>query len=108
MEVIQYKPKVKFDFKSKLKDKKYSIQFLPAKMISVSQTKNLFHKDKKLKSSYLIDIVHNLILKYYFKKENKFNLSSIVLKEKYGHLYNYYIDHLKDANILKLVRNFIS
>lgn len=106
MEVIQYQPKVKFDFKSKLKDKKFSIQFLPSKMIPVSQTKHIFHKGQKLKSSYLIDIVHNLILKYYFKKENRFNISSVVLKEKYGYLYNYYIDYLKDSGILKLIKNY--
>ena len=89
----------------KLSDKKYSTQFLPECLIEISKISHIYYKDEKLKSSYLIDIVHNLILKYYFKKENSFNLSSLILKDKYGYLYNYYIGYLVDNQILKLVKN---
>ncbi len=89
--------------KKNLDLKKCSLQFLPASLESLSKEKNFFYKDKKLKSSYLIDIVHNLILKYYFKKENRFNLMASILKEKYGHLYNYYIDFLVEKGVIILI-----
>jgi hypothetical protein len=106
-EVKEYKSSNKFDFTKNLEKKKYSIQFLPNLLIQESKTKHQFHKNQKIKSSYLIDIVHNLILKYYFKKDNVFNLSSIVLKEKYGHIYNYYIEYLVEKNILILIKNHL-
>ena len=58
--------------KSKLVNKSNSLQFLPQCLDSLSTDKNFTYKGKKLKSAYTIDITHNLILKYYFKKENKF------------------------------------
>jgi hypothetical protein len=86
-------------------DKKYTIQFLPECLFEISKIRHLYHKDRKLKTSYVIDLVHNLILKYYFRKENSYNLSSLILKDKYGYLYNYYINYLVENDILKLVRN---
>ena len=104
IEVKEYKPVRKFEISKNLHSKKYSIQFLPESLMEESFKKNVTHKSQKLKTAYLIDIVHNLILKYYFKKENLFNLSSVVLKEKYGYLYNYYIDYLVNKETLKLVK----
>ena len=105
MEVKEFKSNNKFDFSKNLEKKKYSIQFLPTQLIQESKTKHHVYKNQKIKSAYLVDIVHNLILKYYFKKDNSFNLSSIVLKEKYGHIYNYYIEYLVEKKILVLVKN---
>ena len=34
--------------------------------------KKIEYKQHNLKVSYLVDITHNLLLKYYFKKENFF------------------------------------
>lgn len=89
------------------RNKKNSLQFLPDILLDISESKNFFYKNQKLKSEYLIDIVHNLLLKYYFKKENSFTLSSVILKDKYGYLYNYYIDYLKEQNILILQKNYL-
>jgi hypothetical protein len=89
-----------------LKNKKCSLQFLPKKLESISIQKTIEFKDKKLKTSYLIDIVHNLILKYYFKKENLFILNATILKEKYGYLYNFYIEYLIDNKIIQLKKNY--
>lgn len=86
-----------------ISEKKSILQFLPKCLFEISSQKNFLHNNKKLKTSYLIDIVHSLILKYYFRKENKFHLSSLILKEKYGHLYNYYIDYLVKNDILILL-----
>lgn len=94
--------------RKKLEEKKHSLQFLPISLEPISKNKKFLYKGRLLKTSYLIDISHNLILKYYFKKENKFNLMSTILKEKYGHLYNYYIDFLIENETLILMTNYMA
>lgn len=89
--------------KKNLESKSNSRQFLPQCLHSISNDKNFTYKGQKLKVSYLVDITHNLILKYYFKKENRFHLLATILKEKYGYLYNYYIDYLVEKNIILLI-----
>jgi len=89
--------------KKNLIDKKCSLQFLPVCLEQLSKNKNFYYKEQKLKTAYLIDIVHNLILKYYFKKENKSSLMASILKEKYGYLYNYYMDYLLENGLLVLL-----
>lgn len=103
---IENDKEFKSTIREKLESKKSSLQFLPICLDELSKNKNFEYKQVKLKSSYIIDIVHNLILKYYFKKENKFNLMSTILKDKYGHLYNYYINYLLDNKILEMVSNY--
>lgn len=83
-----------------------SLQFLPKALFEISKEKYFYYKGKKLKTSYLIDITHNLILKYYFRKENKFHLLATILKEKYGYNYNYYMDYLLENKILVLLSNY--
>lgn len=87
--------------------KRQTLQFLPEKLVELSKEVNFIYKDHKLKSAYVIDIVHNLLLKYYFKKDNSFTLSSLILKDKYGYLYNYYIDFLKENEIIILKKNYL-
>ena len=89
--------------KKNLESKKCSLQFLPVSLEQISKQPNFIYKGEKLKSAYLIDIIHNLILKYYFRKENKFHLMSPILKEKYGYLYNYYMDFLTENKMLILL-----
>ena len=74
---------LEIDNKKKIK-KEYSLQFLPESLLEVSKNKTIYYNEKKLKVSYIVDNTHNLILKYYFKKDNNFHLSSTILKEKYG------------------------
>ena len=57
---------------SKIKNKKNSLQFLPEDLEYLKNSKHIFFNNQKLKSDYLIDIVHNMVLKYFFKKENGF------------------------------------
>jgi hypothetical protein len=90
----------------KLSQKKFSLQFLPECLEHIKDVKYIEYKGKNLKTSYLFDIVNNLILKYYFKKENRFPLNATVLKDRYGYLYNYYINYLVDNNILSMVMNY--
>lgn len=86
--------------------KLFSLQFLPECLYGISSIKSLEFNGVKLKTNYLIDIVHTLILKYYFKKENRFALNATVLKDKYGYLYNYYINYLVSNGILVLKTNY--
>jgi hypothetical protein len=90
----------------RLDDKLFSLQFLPECLYGISTIKTLEFNGVKLKTNYLIDIVHNLILKYYFKKENRFALNATILKDKYGYLYNYYINYLVSNRILILKTNY--
>lgn len=89
--------------KKNLDNKKCSLQFLPQSLSQISKDKFFIYNGEKLKSSYLIDIVHNLILKYYFKKENKFHLMASILREKYGFMYNSYMNFLLENKILILL-----
>lgn len=106
IEVLEYKPKQKFQIRNNLQNKNHSLQFLPVSLFEISKIKFVTFKNQNLKTAYLIDIVHNLLLKYYFKKENRFSLSSLILKEKYGYLYNYYIEWLLQNGTIVMVQNY--
>jgi hypothetical protein len=90
----------------KLNKKTFLLQFLPDSIQYLEPKKHVMFQEKKLKTAYLIDIVHSMILKYYFKKENKFPLNATVLKDKYGYLYNYYIKYLVSNNIIYMKTNY--
>jgi hypothetical protein len=94
------------DLGKKLSRKTSSLQFLPNSLDDLKDKKIIIYKEVKLKTSYIFDIVNNLILKYYFKKENKFTLNALILKDKYGYLYNYYIDYLVDRGTIKMINNY--
>ena len=95
------------DVSKKIINKKHLLQFLPEKFFKFENIKNIEYNGKKIKTDYLIDLLSGLILKYYFKKENNFILNSSILKERYGHIYNYYINYLIDEKILFLKSNYI-
>jgi hypothetical protein len=90
----------------KIKSKSYSLQFLPKSIEHLSKTKTVSHNNKNIKTAYLIDIIHSLLLKYYFKKDNIFNLYSVILKEKYGYVYNYCMDYLVDNKFLHILKEY--
>lgn len=70
------------------------LQFLPIELEYLIKVEKIIFNNKKLKTSYLVDIISGMILKYYFRKENLYPLNAVILKSKYGHYYNYYIDYL--------------
>lgn len=96
----------KSNISKKLSSKTKSLQFLPKCLEIISKDSTIIYNGQKIKTSYLIDIVHNLLLKYYFKKENKFVLNAQVLKDKYGYLYKHYIDYLIEFKIISMVCNY--
>ena len=94
--------------KYRIDKKTFLLQFLPQRLEYISKTTTINHDNQSIKSSYIIDIVHNLILKTYLKKENIFSLSSLILREKYGKYYNYYMDFLIQKNILILIKEYFN
>lgn len=91
---------------TKLIEKTSSLQFLPKRLDDILKSNKKEYKGINLKKTYLVDIIHNLILRYYFRKENIFSLSSLILKEKYGSKYNYYMDFLIDNEIIVLIKDY--
>jgi len=90
----------------KLDKKTKSLQFLPKCLEEINKVKFVNFLDKKIKTAYLVDMIHNMILKYYFKKENKFTINATVLKQKYGHEYKAYVDFLIHKDIIKMKCNY--
>jgi hypothetical protein len=93
---------------NRINKKNFSLQFLPECLYNITDSKVIIYKERKLKTSYLIDITHNLILKYYFKKNNRFVLNATILKDKYGYLYNYYINYLIDNSVISLMSKHLA
>lgn len=90
--------------KQNLESKNSILQFYPKILQDKLPNKNFIFEDKSLKRNFIIDIVHILLLKYFFKGENRFNLSSLILKSKYGQYYNYYMNYLLDLGVLEIVK----
>ena len=94
------------NLKNELENKKSLLQFLPKCLENLKNKKTIEYKEDKLKTSYLFDIVNNLILKYYFKKDNRYLINATVLKDKYGFKYKLYIDWLIENNIISMLCNY--
>ena len=87
-------------------------QFIPEKYLYLTKTKKIIYKGINIKTDYLINIINELIIKYYFHKEDlidrevKFNMWSKLLRVKYGSKYNYYIDYLIEQGFMFLVSDY--
>jgi hypothetical protein len=86
----------------------YILQFISKDFQYLTQQSKIQYRGINLKCSYLINIIHELLIKYYFSNntEIKFNLSSIILRNKYGEYYNYYIDYLCKNGFMSLVSKY--
>lgn len=88
--------------------KTYLYQFIPKKFEHLIQKKKFEYHGVQLKTAYLINIIHELILKYYFTNDLYFNLWSIILRQKYGINYHIYIDYLVEQEFIFFVSNYYS
>lgn len=94
------------------KQKDFLYQFIPKKFEYLLKTKKIVYKNINLKTDYLINIIHELILKYYFQKDEiiekelRFNMWSTILRLNYGSKYNYYIDYLIEKEFMKMVSDY--
>src|SRR5574344_2675529 len=88
-------------------DDLYLCEVIPKVLQKMIIEKKIFeYKSKTLKTEYLIDIIHNIFLKYLVKNNNKFYINAVSYKKIYGMYYNYYIDYLVDCGILFLKKNY--
>jgi hypothetical protein len=86
----------------------YIYQFIPKDFQYLTQQQKIQFEGKNLKTSYLINIIHEFLVKYYFSNntETKFNISSKILRKKYGEFYNYYIKYLMEKKFISLVSKY--
>lgn len=86
----------------------YLYQFIPNNFLYLTEKKKIIFNGKNLKTDYIINIINDIIIKYMFNdnKETTFNLWSIILKEKYGVNYNYYINYLLENGFMKLFSDY--
>jgi len=89
-------------------EKLFLHQFTTSSLTYLLNEKTIVYKGIKLKTDYIINIVNEFILKYLFTNETTFNIWSIILKQKYGKHYNYYISWLLENNIIYLVSDYYS
>lgn len=86
--------------------KDYSYQFLPKSLSYLSKSEKIKFNTFNLKTSYLIDIMHNLLLKFYFTKNNSIELASKILKKKYGQYYSHYMNYLIQNEYIFLIKDY--
>jgi len=84
-------------------------QFIPKRFKYLTTTKFLEYNDKKLKTDYIINLLHEFIMKFFFTTDItslRINLWSLILRKKYGMYYNSYINYLIDNDFISLVSNY--
>ena len=92
--------------KQRIEQRSEILQFLPESLEELAKKKTINYNSKNLKTSYIIDIIHNLIFTYYYKGDNLFVLNATVLREKYTKNYQSYINYLVNNNYLILTKDY--
>ena len=87
-------------------EKGYLYQFVPREFEYLTTQKTIKYKGQNLKTAYLINIIHELILKYYFTNDVYHNLWSVILKKKYGKHYAQYISYLLDYDFMNMISSY--
>ena len=92
------------------------LQLIPRDFQYLTQQKKLQYQTNTqqgiihLKTEYLIDIISHFMKKYFYncKQELNFGMHSLLLKQKYGEHYNFYMDWLLSQKFLFMVSNYYS
>jgi len=90
------------------------LQFIPKEFQYLTANKKIVYKGINIKTDYLINIINDFILRKMFdyndnlSDSNSVDLYSIILKQKYGKHYNYYMDYLVEYEYLILKSNYYS
>ena len=92
--------------KTKIRDKKWILQFVPLDLIFLTKIKKISWKEKQLKTDYIIHLINYMICKFYHTDKKEVNLSSEVLRKWYGTYYNFYLDYLLHHEILIKSNNY--
>jgi len=95
------------DIESFLKLKTSICQLIPNQLESIiGDEKYLMYNGYKIKTAYLVDCMHSLIMKHNQSNKLNYNLSSLVLRKKYGDHYSFYIKWLINNEFLSLKSNY--
>ncbi len=90
----------------KIKSKNCILQFLPDILMDISKINKIEFNKINLKTTYIIDMIHSLLFKFYTTGENSFILNSLILKDRYSKNYNEYINYLVDNKYIRLVKDY--
>ena len=83
-----------------------TLHYFPTDYSYLLKTKTTTYNNRKLKTRYLMHLMHVLIYRKYIHKQNLMHLWSVILKKNYGTYYNYYVDWLIDHNFIKLKKKW--
>ena len=89
-----------------MKEKIFLHQFIPKEFDYLTKIKKISYLGENLKTDYLINILNELITKFYFTDDIYFNLWSVILRKKYGANYNTYIQYLIDKGFISMTSNY--
>lgn len=95
-----------------MQEKRFIYQFIPPQLEYLTSTDKIKYKGINLKTDYLISMMNDFFNKYYshkddcIDKENRFNIWSVIFREKYGTKYNYYVDYLRDKGLIVLISDY--
>ena len=92
--------------REKIESKTKILQFLPEPLEEISKVSKIKYNSENLKTSYIIDILHGLIYKYYVEGKNEFILNSKILRQNYTKNYNSYINYLVNKKYITLVKDY--
>jgi len=88
--------------------------FCPENYLYLNKTKFIEHNGIKLKTDYLISMIHDILIKFQLDDDdielNEFtiNLYSKILRDRYGLHYNTYIDYLVQIGFIRLKSDYFS
>ena len=87
--------------------------FCPDKFIYLNKTPFIEYNGKTLKTSNLLNIIHDIIVKFQINTDDdydvddyEFNLFSKILRSRYGVFYKNYIDFLIENGFMKMTSNY--
>lgn len=90
----------------RIEDRDHLLQLIPKDYIYLTKIDNIIYNGQNLKTDYLINIIHELTLKYSLTNEICHNICSTILKRKYGKFYKHYIDYLVEKKFITLISNY--
>jgi hypothetical protein len=81
-------------------------QFLPECLSVIATTKTVSYKGRNIKTAFIIDLAHSVLLRRHFSKTDLLPISSQVLKATYGRDYKLYLDYLVYLGMLSLQSDY--
>lgn len=86
-------------------DRKYINMFVPRRIWHLTQSDKFIFNGRELRCADAIDFSHTMAISLHFFNRTRVNLSTQVLKKKYGANYARYIEWAKSINMIELVSN---